>query len=105
MSDYTYAYADISGIDKVELMTELWKNAVYDPVFDFFPDKKPTLDKNEIVRILTDKNPQRAIYFRDLCGKPLYVSLNHDLVLTSDYDARMGAGAFRRVVDMLRRKE
>lgn len=88
---------DISGIDKVKLLEELWKNQKVASFFNNFKHLAPKFDKELAKEAVKDN----IDYFQ---GRNMKVNLSKDHVTWwKAYDEDAGAGTFERVVSELKK--
>lgn len=86
---------DISGLDKVELLRQLWSGTKPAAIFTKMPGMVPifnNFDAKEAVKHYID-------YF---AGKCIKADLSGDRANTAMYDRDAGAGAFVKIVNKLR---
>jgi hypothetical protein len=86
---------DIRGLDKVDLLYQLWKNA---PVARFFTVAQlsaPLFDKEEAETAVLS-------YVDYFCGRCIKSDISGDSVSSEDYDSNTGAGNFKKIVEDMR---
>lgn len=87
---------DITGLNKVELLHELWNGQITASFFSFMPTMAPPFD---------DDNAQRAVqcgYIDYFCGRCIKTDLSKDLVSPRMYDRDAGDGAFMKAVQIVK---
>ena len=86
---------DISGLDKVELLHELWENTRPAAFFHHVEHMAPHYD----AELAADAVRQHIDYF---CGRCIKTDLTQDTVNPYLYDRDAGAGAFARIVTKMK---
>jgi hypothetical protein len=89
------ATIDISGLDKVELLFNLWNNQ---------PFIAPAYIGNPLM--FDDVNARKAVtrYIDYFNGRPIKTDLSKDTVDTWLYNRDAGKGKFEAIVEMLRKR-
>lgn len=87
--------ADISGLNKVELLFNLWSNQSF---------IAPAYTGNPLM--FDDENAKKAVtrYIDYFNGRPIKTDLSKDIVDTWLYNRDAGKGKFEAVVEMLRKR-
>ena len=93
----TLIMTDISGLDKVELLSQLWQN---NKPASFFKTTTlvmpPSFDRKRAEAAVTED------YIDYFCGRCIKCDLSGDTVNPWGYDRDMGQGSFDRVVSRMR---
>jgi hypothetical protein len=88
---------DISGIDKLELLQEMWNNASPASVFITANITAPMFDKTDAQRILAKEIP----YFDYFQGRAIKSLFRGDTINPYRYDDYHGMGKCARIIDRL----
>ena len=84
----------IKGVDKVKLLTALWKGAKPAAFFAFSGRISPIFDESAA------KDAVRG-YIDYYCGRCIKTDLSGDIANPTSYDAEWGAGSFQKIVKSL----
>jgi len=87
---------DISGLDKVDLLYELWSNTSPASFFNAMPHIAPEFDAAEARKAIHS-------YVDYFCGRCIKCDLCADSVNPHSYDRDAGDGAFAKIVERMRR--
>jgi len=89
---------DITGINKVELLKELWLNATVDSYFMYEKRTEPEFNEAEAAKAITSY----IDCFQDRCIK---LNISGDYIINAwRYDDEFGEGKVKEIVDNLRKK-
>ena len=89
---------DITGIDKKQLLKELWKNSKTAGFFTMSGMPAPGCNDAEIDRVFSSQD----CYADYLCGRVIKTSFKTNKLNPWGYDRDNGAGAMQKVVDAVR---
>lgn len=90
---------DVTGLNKKQLLKELWKNSKPAAFFSMNRFPAPTdCSDNEIEKVLSSEE----CYADYLCGRLIKTSFKTDKLNPRGYDRDNGAGAMQKVVDSMR---
>lgn len=91
---------DISGLDRIELLRQLWAHQKVAAFFDYAPlEAIPSFD-NELAKKMVHQG-----YLDYFCGRAIKCDLTRDLVDPALYDRNAGQGMFAKIVDKLNMKK
>jgi len=88
---------DITGIDKVALLRELWLNSTVASFFYFSNKPAPEFDEVEAAKSVND-------YIDYFDGRCIKLNISGDSVKPRLYDQDFGEGKVKEIVDNLRKK-
>jgi hypothetical protein len=86
---------DIKGINKTDLLKELWNNSKIAGFFNNYPFPPPGYDIIKAKEAVT----KYIDYFQ---GRVIKSDISQDVANTCGYDRDMGEGSFKKCVDKLR---
>jgi len=93
----TMSDIDISGIDKVELLRQLWKHSVVASFYKTTGLSSPSLNEIELKKCFDG-------YIDYLCGRVIKTDISKNKVNHYMYDMVNGYGLFEKIVDDLKSK-
>ena len=86
---------DITGLDKVKLLHELWNGQIIASFFTFKPTMAPKFKEEEAHQAVQG-------YIDYFCGRCIKTDLTKDSVSPRMYDRDAGTGAFMRAVQAVK---
>ena len=93
----TYMSVDIKGIDKVQLLEELWTAQKVASWFLFHPVQVPPFDRVKAKEAVAKQDD--IDYFQ---GRAIKLNLTNDSIDPWVYDRDAGPGTFKKIVDQIR---
>ena len=88
---------NIKGIDKVQLLEELWTAQKVASWFSFHPVQVPLFDRVKAQEAVKEE----IDYFQ---GRAIKLNLSNDSIDPWVYDRDAGQGTFKKIVDQLRER-
>ena len=87
----------IKGLDKVELLKNLWKNQIMAAYYTFSGKQAPDFDNESAKTVINE-------YIDYFSGKAIKTNLSGDTVEPYLYDRDAGQGKFLQIVNSMRKK-